>query len=108
LPRRPRRLGLCRHARPRGSRFARARRFFYNDWPGWPRGDECRCPDFCPTALFDISAVFKELRPDKKIAALFVTVDPERDTPDILKTYRSRRRIYRELKKRWQGRARRF
>src|SRR3984893_9422698 len=45
------------------------------------------CPDLCPTALFDISAVFKELGPDKKIAALFVTVDPERDTPDILKTY---------------------
>jgi protein SCO1/2 len=45
------------------------------------------CPDFCPTALFDISAVFKELGPDKKIAALFVTVDPARDTPDILKAY---------------------
>jgi protein SCO1/2 len=45
------------------------------------------CPDFCPTALFDISAVFKELGPDKKVTALFVTVDPERDTPDILKAY---------------------
>jgi protein SCO1 len=45
------------------------------------------CPDFCPTALLDISAVFKELGPDKKIAALFVTVDPARDTPDVLKTY---------------------
>lgn len=45
------------------------------------------CPDFCPTALFDISAVFKELGPDRKIAALFVTVDPARDTPDVLKTY---------------------
>jgi protein SCO1 len=45
------------------------------------------CPDFCPTALFDISAVFKELGSDKKIAALFVTVDPERDTPDVLKAY---------------------
>jgi protein SCO1/2 len=45
------------------------------------------CPDFCPTALFDISAVFKELGPDKKVAALFVTVDPDRDTPDILKAY---------------------
>jgi protein SCO1/2 len=45
------------------------------------------CPDFCPTALFEISAVFKELGPDKKVAALFVTVDPERDSPDILKTY---------------------
>jgi protein SCO1/2 len=45
------------------------------------------CPDFCPTTLFDISAVFKEMGADKKIAALFVTVDPARDTPDILKTY---------------------
>jgi protein SCO1/2 len=45
------------------------------------------CPDFCPTALFDISAVFKELGPNKKVAALFVTIDPERDTPDVLKTY---------------------
>ena len=45
------------------------------------------CPDFCPTALFDISAVFKAMGPDKKVAALFVTVDPERDTPDVMKTY---------------------
>jgi len=45
------------------------------------------CPDFCPTALFDISAVFKEMGPDKKITALFVTVDPERDTPEVLKAY---------------------
>src|SRR5262245_16458401 len=45
------------------------------------------CPDFCPTALVDISAVLKELGPDKKVAALFVTVDPERDTPNVLKTY---------------------
>jgi protein SCO1 len=45
------------------------------------------CPDVCPTTLFDISAVFKELGPDKKVAALFVTVDPERDTPDVLNTY---------------------
>src|SRR6202049_3204775 len=45
------------------------------------------CPGFCPTALFDISAVFKELGPDKKVAALFVTVDPERDTPGILKAF---------------------
>lgn len=45
------------------------------------------CPDFCPTALFDISNVFKELGPDKKIAALFVTIDPARDKPEILKSY---------------------
>jgi protein SCO1 len=45
------------------------------------------CPDVCPTALSDISRVFKELGPDKKVVALFVTVDPERDTPDVLKAY---------------------
>jgi protein SCO1/2 len=45
------------------------------------------CLDFCPTALFEISAVFNELGPDKKVSALFVTVDPERDTPDVLKAY---------------------
>ena len=45
------------------------------------------CPDVCPTALIDISAVFKELGPGKKVAALFITVDPERDTPDVLKAY---------------------
>jgi protein SCO1/2 len=45
------------------------------------------CPDFCPTALLDISAVLKELGPDKKVAVLFVTVDPERDTRDVLKSY---------------------
>jgi protein SCO1 len=45
------------------------------------------CPDFCPTTLFDISAVFKELGPDKKIAAILVTVDPERDTAEVLKNY---------------------
>jgi protein SCO1 len=31
--------------------------------------------------------VLKELGPDKRVAALFVTVDPERDTPEVLKTY---------------------
>ncbi|MCI0601014.1 MAG: SCO family protein [Beijerinckiaceae bacterium] len=45
------------------------------------------CPDFCPATLLDISAVFKELGPDRKVAAVLVTVDPERDTPDVLKAY---------------------
>jgi len=45
------------------------------------------CPDFCPTTLYDISTIFKAMGPDKKIAALFVSVDPERDTPELLKTY---------------------
>src|SRR3990170_6369281 len=39
------------------------------------------CPDVCPTALFEISEVLKRLGPDaEKTTALFVTVDPERDT----------------------------
>ena len=48
------------------------------------------CPEICPTALFDISEIFNRLGPDaEKINALFVTVDPERDTPAKLKEYLS-------------------
>src|ERR1044072_395552 len=48
------------------------------------------CPDVCPTTLFDVSEVFRALGPDAKgLRALFVTVDPERDTPAVLKDYLS-------------------
>jgi protein SCO1/2 len=48
------------------------------------------CPDVCPTALFDISEVFRKLGPDAdRAAALFITVDPERDTPEAMKSYLS-------------------
>ena len=48
------------------------------------------CPEVCPTALFDISEVLNKLGPDAdKVNALFVTVDPERDTPEKLKEYLS-------------------
>jgi len=48
------------------------------------------CPDVCPTTLFDISEVLRSLGPDAdKAAALFVTVDPERDTPAVMKDYLS-------------------
>jgi protein SCO1 len=48
------------------------------------------CPDICPTALFDVSEVMHALGPDAgKTGALFVTVDPERDTPAVLKDYLS-------------------
>ncbi|HET7680444.1 MAG TPA: SCO family protein [Xanthobacteraceae bacterium] len=48
------------------------------------------CPDVCPTTLFDISEVFRNLGPDAdRAAALFVTVDPERDTPEAIKNYLS-------------------
>jgi len=48
------------------------------------------CPEICPTALFDMSEIFNKLGPDaEKVNALFVTVDPERDTPEKLKDYLS-------------------
>jgi protein SCO1 len=48
------------------------------------------CPDVCPTALFEISEIFDKLGPDaEKVNALFITVDPERDTPQALKDYLS-------------------
>ena len=46
------------------------------------------CPDVCPTTLFDISEVLKRLDRDAdRAGALFITVDPERDTPAVLKDY---------------------
>jgi protein SCO1/2 len=48
------------------------------------------CPDVCPTTLFDISEVLRNLGPDAdRAAALFITVDPERDTTASLKDYLS-------------------
>jgi protein SCO1/2 len=47
------------------------------------------CPDVCPTDLFEMSEVFKALGPKANIKAFFVTVDPERDTPAVMKDYTS-------------------
>jgi protein SCO1/2 len=48
------------------------------------------CPDVCPTTLFDISQLMQKLGPDAdRAGALFITVDPERDTPAVLKDYLS-------------------
>jgi protein SCO1/2 len=47
------------------------------------------CPDVCPTSLFEISQVFKAMGSDKKVQALFITIDPARDTPDVMKDYLS-------------------
>jgi protein SCO1/2 len=48
------------------------------------------CPDVCPTALFEISEVLGKLGSDaQRVSALFVTVDPERDTPAQMKDYLS-------------------
>ena len=46
------------------------------------------CPDICPTTLADVAAVLKKLGPDAaRVQVLFVTVDPERDTPEVLAKY---------------------
>lgn len=48
------------------------------------------CPDVCPTALFEMSETFRRLGPDAdKVRGLFISVDPERDTPEKLKQYLS-------------------
>ena len=46
------------------------------------------CPDVCPTTLADLSQVMKQLGTDaERVQVLFVTVDPERDTPEVLGEY---------------------
>mgnify|MGYP003647890331 CR=1 FL=1 len=47
------------------------------------------CPDVCPTTLLTFKAVREALGPDlaKDLQVLFVTVDPERDTPEVLGKY---------------------
>ncbi|MGB5082623.1 MAG: SCO family protein [Burkholderiales bacterium] len=47
-----------------------------------------RCPDACPTTLAELKAVRELLGEDgKRLQVLFVTVDPERDTPKLLASY---------------------
>lgn len=47
-----------------------------------------RCPDVCPTTLAELKAVKDQLGEDgKRLQVLFVTVDPERDTQELLATY---------------------
>ncbi|PPQ40239.1 protein SCO1/2 [Rhodoblastus acidophilus] len=45
------------------------------------------CPDVCPLTLAKMAQVLKQLGPDARIKALFVTVDPDRDTPDQMADY---------------------
>ena len=47
-----------------------------------------QCPDVCPTTMQEMAEVKKMLGPDgDRLQSIFVTVDPERDTPDMLKAY---------------------
>jgi protein SCO1 len=46
------------------------------------------CPDICPTTLADLAGVMKQLGADAdRVQVLFVTVDPERDTREVLAQY---------------------
>ena len=46
------------------------------------------CPDICPTKLFEISETLRAAGPKgEKLRALFVSVDPERDTAEVMKSY---------------------
>ena len=47
-----------------------------------------RCPDVCPTTLADAALAMKQLGPDAdRVQVLMVSVDPERDTQDVLAKY---------------------
>jgi protein SCO1 len=49
------------------------------------------CPDVCPTALADIAAARKQLGTDaERVQAALISVDPERDTPEVLGPYVAR------------------
>ena len=47
-----------------------------------------QCPDVCPTTMTELAQVKQSLGADgDKLQAIFITVDPERDTPELLKAY---------------------
>ena len=47
-----------------------------------------QCPDVCPTTMTELAEAKKLLGPDgNKLQVVFITVDPERDTPQVLKGY---------------------
>lgn len=47
------------------------------------------CPDVCPTALAQMAKTLKSLDPEdaRRVQVLFITVDPERDSPAVLRDY---------------------
>lgn len=47
------------------------------------------CPDVCPTSLATVAEALAALKPDEasRVRGIFISVDPERDTMDILKVY---------------------
>lgn len=47
------------------------------------------CPDVCPTTLSDVAMALRQFTPEEvaRVQVLFVSVDPERDTPEMLREY---------------------
>lgn len=47
------------------------------------------CPDFCPTTMFDLNRAYEMLDEDQQaqVDVVMVSVDPERDTPELLQRY---------------------
>jgi len=99
-------LGACQQGRPgfratdiTGADFGRD--FALTDHIGKPRSladfrgrvvvmffGYTHCPDVCPITLAELAAVVKKLGPDgDRVQVLLVTVDPERDTPQVLSQY---------------------
>ena len=47
-----------------------------------------RCPDVCPTTLFEVARVMRSLGDDaSKVQPIFISIDRENDTPELLATY---------------------
>ncbi|OGB15260.1 MAG: photosynthetic protein synthase I [Burkholderiales bacterium RIFCSPLOWO2_12_67_14] len=47
-----------------------------------------QCPDVCPTSMSELAEAKRLLGPDgERLQGLFVSVDPERDTPEVMKAY---------------------
>jgi protein SCO1 len=47
-----------------------------------------QCPDVCPSTMLELAAVKKTLGADRqRVQGVFITIDPERDTPEVLRAY---------------------
>ena len=47
-----------------------------------------QCPDVCPTSMAELAQIRKTLGKDgERLQGVFITVDPQRDTPEVLKAY---------------------
>ena len=47
-----------------------------------------QCPDVCPTTMAELATIKRAMGADgERVQGIFVTVDPERDTPEVLKAY---------------------